>query len=621
MFFFFANDIVVEQKLEKLTFLLSRGISYVVAENSEVRVLPFAIPDYVYAIWKTASSSRELKGHKFETVINNQSVKLGFEPLTCNVQGKNYIKGASGVSHEIDVCSINPETKELLLVECKTGRLVRYTDVSKFIVKTDDVVEQLKVKHAFQKTTKILVALHDIDPNGYMMCWYYGIIPIQCSEHKLPVFIAPYIIQELASEIEANPYPTEKTRQTLLTRATTISDEINSFFAEIRRSERYKIRIEKEMRSKVEDHIRNLEETLSTLNQLADLGYDVSSYLVNLLFHGKIQEREDFNKVKKDLLTKYRLNKARIDNYVILSALMKKACDKDRLVKIFPVETACCNIARKIAKRNIGSKDEFRSELRIVRKECGKRIGYYDVLRATFTVLPDDEIRSVIRYYAEDLRFPTEKLRYSISRYILKQLASRAILSKKDLDQYLNRENSLLQFPIPLVHDDLVRYAKYHELKKILTQFFPFKVASRSVADLIALGKIRSLKDVEVIRTEVADIYWLEERPSFESIISLSPLTKVCVRFFGHFGKHIRPTIYLHHPELLSVDDDLIGLIEALQLRRVAKAKICEACGREISARIISIMGKPLVVCDKCSKLLHTYSSAEEKEVGAGDGI
>lgn len=247
-------------------------------------VLPFAIPVYVYDIWKTASSSRELKGHKFEAVINSQLVELGFEPLTCNVQGKNYVKGASGVSHEIDVCSFNPKTKELLLAECKTGRLVRYTDVLKFIVKTDDVIEQLKTKHPFEKTTKMLVALHDVDPNGYMMCWYYGIIPMQCSDYKLPVFIAPYIIQELTSEIKANPYPTEKTRQTLLTRATTISDEIKSFFANIKPSERYKIRIEKNMRSDVENHIRVLEETLSTLNQLADLGYDASTYLANLLF-------------------------------------------------------------------------------------------------------------------------------------------------------------------------------------------------------------------------------------------------------------------------------------------------------------------------------------------------
>lgn len=583
-------------------------------QNREACILPFVIPDYVYDVWKTAFSSRGIKGHRFESVISNQLEKLGFEPLTYSVQGKNYVKGASGVSHEIDVCSFNLKTKEMVLAECKTGRLVRYTDVLKFIVKTDDVIGQLKIEHPIKKTTKILIALHDIDPNGYLMCWYYGIIPVQCSEYKLPVFVAPYIIQTLISDIESNPYPTSRTRKNVLTRVTAVSDEIISFLTNIKPSERYNIRVEKEIRSKAEDLIRFLEETLSTLMQLADLGYDVPTYLANLLFHGKIQDREEFKKTKNDLLTKYKLNKAKVDDYMILGSLMKKACEKSKMAKIFPLETACYNIARKIAKGNMGSRNEFRSELQIVRKEFGKRMGHYDILRASFNVLSDDEIRNVIRYYVEDLRFPSERLRYVVSRYILKQLTNRTILSEADLDQYLFRENSLLEFTTPLVYDDLVRYAKYHELKRILTKFFPFKVGSRSIADLIVLGKVKSIKDIEIIRMEVADIYWLEDKPSFENIVGLSPVTKACVRFFGKFGRRIQPTIYSYHPELLRFDDDLIGLVEALQLRRVVRAKICEICGRQVSARIITVAGRPFVVCDKCSTVLHAYSSAEESE-------
>lgn len=105
----------------------------------------------------------------------------------------------------------------------------------------------------------------------------------------------------------------------------------------------------------------------------------------------------------------------------------------------------------------------------------------------------------------------------------------------------------------------------------------------------------------------------LEHKPSFENIVSLSPVTRVCVRFFRKLDEHIQSTINSHHPELLSVDDDLIRIIDVLRLKRVVGAKICEACGKEISARIINIVGKSLVVCDKCSKLLLTYSPTEEQ--------
>ena len=171
------------------------------------------------------------------------------------------------------------------------------------------------------------------------------------------------------------------------------------------------------------------------------------------------------------------------------------------------------------------------------------------------------------------------------------------------MEEKIIRTNRIFRFPSPFCSIDLVRYAKSNELREVLGNYLPYESASRSIADIIISGKVRSRRDFNFVRAEAMDLYWLDRRPSYQSILDASPVTAKTLKFFRRFGILMKPRILSNRGEFVKIDKTLEELATVLVLRRVTKGKLCNACGKRVASRLLRIAAEPVLVCDQCYDL------------------
>lgn len=556
------------------------------------------IPEYALDLWKILLDVKKLKGLEFESEVNNSLEEIGFRKLTRHKAGRNYIKGASGVTHEIDICAYNADSNELLIGECKTSRLIRYRNVLNFIAKSKDIVDRFTKEVSPTKVTKILIATNDFDPNGYKICWFYGIIPFQCS-NPVPIFLASRIIENQMAEIEKSGYSSLKIRSGLSASASEIVKETDSFWSGVGAGKQYDLKADKKLRPKIYDLHATLTQVQKILVQLRELGYRIPEYLANLVLSGEIKDRESYVEAKSQLLQRFDLASASLSDYDILITLYRQECEPSSVKAILPHQFHCYEIAERILNQEIDSAMKFWKAT----KAHKKRVHHYTVMQAAFSTMKEKELQRIVDFYIENLKISYNELRYVSSRHILREMAGYRISNTEDLESYIKRTNRIFRFRLPLSSTDLVRYAKYHELKRVLGLYFPYLNASRSIADLIILGNIRSSRDLNYVRVEIMDLYWLDQRPSYNSILEVSPVTDRVQRFFRRLGVFLEPKIFSHHRELVKADKDLGEIVRSIAATRITKAKLCKACGKRIASRLIKIALEPTLVCNNCFDL------------------
>jgi len=566
-----------------------------------LRVLEL-FPSYMLELWKKVTEIRNFKGYQFESQLDPFLKTIGFTNLTQNELGKKYVEGASGVSHEVDICAFNPDTKELLIGECKTGQIVRYGDILKFIVKSQDLSDKLTIRLNPYKVTKVIISTNNIDANGYKICWFYGIIPIQCS--LIPFYLARPIIQEKMENIEKSEFFTHKTKEDINNTASNILNKIDSYLINVGIGKQCNLKLEKEINSEINDIDLTLTEYKSTLDQLNELGFRIPTYLANLIISGKVQTRQSYIEAKNQLLYKFRLGINSLSDYEILKLLIKDPININIVSTILPLSFYSYQIAASVSNREIQSADDFRERLQTFKKLSGVHLNNWSIMEAAYMTMEEEQISKLVNFYIQYLEYEFTQLRYEQSRHIIKQLKRKGNWTSQQLLSYISKTNNIARFSPLLSSTDIVRYAKGKEFK-ILIKYFPREIASRWIADLIILNKIHSKSDYSLACEEVSDLYWLDQIPSYKEITDTSPVTKKTLGFFNKIGIYVKPTMIIEHEEVVSVNKEIEYFSNLIRTRKITNTRLCKSCRRNVSSRMVKVALDFIPVCKECYNFLY----------------
>lgn len=558
---------------------------------------------YFFNLWNFISNFGRLKGYDFEIKINTFFKKNDFMLLNNESQiGKKYVKGKSGVYHEVDLLAYSTHTRELVIGECKSSRRIKTNEVINFVYKCDDVLDILVKKFEPLILTKLFFSLYPFPLDGYRICWYNGIIPFEFSIDSAPIFLLDKIFVSRINEIIFNHFCDPQKRKMLIEKYNEISKNIKKIMKNINFFQEYDWKHDRNMKNDFNNMLNNVDEIDFNLKQIEMYKEPIYNVLIKEIISNKIKTRRNYVWRKRYFMHKINEKVDRINDYKLIKRLLIENIPVNKISKIMPTQYLHTKIILDILNKNISKYIDYVNLLKKHSIKDSKIDQYhYKLITPALFLLNQDDVKTFFNFIIKILNTSFLDLHFTLCRHIIKSLLRKDILNSIDFYNYIQNINNIINMPWDINEYDIVKYAKSPELD-YLHKLIPFYVSSRYLADLIINDEIIDLDTYNQYKDYLVNIFWLDADLDYLSVIYSSPITTKIRDFFISNGIDIIHTRRIYYPKYSKITAFLDIAIDIIKNDITRDVRICDFCGLYSTEHFKYLAGISYYLCDECYK-------------------